>query len=83
MVGMMRANCQDLSGKGIHTVFNVCPGFLLKRKCSVIMWVVAKKYWLILRVGVTFNRLIEPSEMAATLKVCRRKSCDEWFDHAR
>ena len=66
MVGMMRANCQDLSGKGIHTVC-VCPGFteteMLSDHVGGSQEILAD-----IASGVTFNRLIEPSEMAATLK---------------
>ena len=66
MVGMMRANCQDLSGKGIHTVC-VCPGFT---KTEMLSDHVGGSQEILTDIasGVTFNRLIEPSEMAATLK---------------
>ena len=66
MVGMMRANCQDLSGKGIHTVC-VCPGFT---KTEMLSDHVGGSQEILSQIasGMTFNRLIEPSEMAATLK---------------
>tara|TARA_B100000767_G_scaffold273993_2_gene305730 strand:- start:3152 stop:3859 length:708 start_codon:yes stop_codon:yes gene_type:complete len=66
MVGLMRANCQDLIGREIHTVC-VCPGFteteMLSDHVGGSQEILAD-----IASGVTFNRLIAPSEMAATLK---------------
>lgn len=68
VVGMMRSTCQDLAGKQVHTAC-VCPGFtdtdmlrehvggsedVLKSIASVC----------------TFNRLIEPREIADTIYFC-------------
>ena len=64
-LGMMRANCQDLAGRGIHTVC-VCPGFTATEMLSEhvgndpeVLNAIAG--------GVSFNRLIEPQEIAQTL----------------
>lgn len=63
-VGMMRALCQDLIGKGIHTA-NVCPGFtdtemLRSHVPSDQMEGVASLS--------AFGRLVEPIEIAQCLK---------------
>jgi NAD(P)-dependent dehydrogenase (short-subunit alcohol dehydrogenase family) len=64
-IGMMRATCQDLQGKGIHTCC-VCPGFtdteMLRTHVGdneEIMQAIAAMN--------TFGRMIEPAEIAATL----------------
>jgi NAD(P)-dependent dehydrogenase (short-subunit alcohol dehydrogenase family) len=62
MVGMMRATCQDLMGRGIHTAC-ICPGFTdtemlrthLGNDQDVIDTIAALN---------SFNRLIEPGEIA-------------------
>lgn len=69
VVGMMRSSCQDLAGTGIHTAC-VCPGFtdteMLREHVGnsqeVLDGIIAR--------GVTFNRLIQPEEIAATLFFC-------------
>jgi 3-oxoacyl-[acyl-carrier protein] reductase len=66
MVGLMRSNCQDLAGKGIHTVC-VCPGFTETEMLSDHVGG-SREILDDIASGVTFNRLIEPSEMARTLK---------------
>jgi 3-oxoacyl-[acyl-carrier protein] reductase len=62
VIGMMRATCQDLMGKGIHTAC-VCPGFTdtemlrthLGNDQEVIDSIASLN---------SFNRLIEPGEIA-------------------
>jgi len=62
MVGMMRATCQDLIGRGIHTAC-ICPGFTntemlrthLGNDQAVIDSIASLN---------SFNRLIEPKEIA-------------------
>ncbi|HAW14039.1 MAG TPA: short-chain dehydrogenase [Cellvibrionales bacterium] len=66
MVGLMRSNCQDLAGKGIHAVC-VCPGFTETEMLSDHVGG-SREILNDIASGVTFNRLIEPSEMARTLK---------------
>lgn len=67
-VGLMRATCQDLAGRGIHTAC-VCPGFtdteMLRAHVGADAGVLAS-----LAAGVTFGRLVEPREIAATLRFC-------------
>lgn len=69
LVGLMRASCQDLAGRDIHTAC-VCPGFtdteMLREHVGdgEVLKSVAS--------GVTFNRLIEAGEIAATLYFCAR-----------
>lgn len=66
IIGMMRATCQDLAGRGIHTAC-VCPGFTdtemlrahLGEDASVIEAIAG---------NCTFDRLITPGEIAATLE---------------
>lgn len=65
LVGLMRATTQDLAGRGIHTNC-VCPGFtnteMLRAHVGgdqAILDSIAS--------GVTFNRLIEPQEMAEVI----------------
>ncbi len=63
MVGMMRATCQDLAGKGIHTAC-ICPGFtdtemLREHVPAGAMQAIA---------GMSaFGRLVTPDEIAQTL----------------
>ena len=65
MIGLMKASCQDLFGRGVHTAA-VCPGFtrteMLKDHVgqdeSVLETIVQ---------GVSFGRLISPEEIAETL----------------
>ena len=63
MVGMMRATCQDLAGRGIHTAC-ICPGFtdtemLRQHVPSEAMDSVAQMS--------AYNRLVQPDEIAQTL----------------
>ncbi|UTA46419.1 SDR family oxidoreductase [Simiduia sp. 21SJ11W-1] len=65
LVGLMRATCQDLAGKGIHTNC-VCPGFtdteMLRTHVGGDESILAS-----IASGVTFNRLIAPAEMAEAI----------------
>lgn len=68
VVGMMRSTCQDLIGRGIHTMC-VCPGFtdteMLRKHVGGSDAVLDS-----IAGGVAFNRLIEPDEIAKTLYFC-------------
>lgn len=68
LIGLMRATCQDLSGRGVHTAC-ICPGFtdteMLRAHVGGDEEVLAA-----IASGVTFNRLIDPEEIAATLAFC-------------
>jgi len=66
LIGMMRATCQDLAGRGIHTAC-VCPGFtdteMLRAHVGEdpeILKVIASMS--------TFDRLVTPGEIATTIK---------------
>ncbi|MBB3168121.1 SDR family NAD(P)-dependent oxidoreductase [Simiduia aestuariiviva] len=65
LVGLMRATCQDLAGRGIHTNC-VCPGFtdteMLRAHVGGDQSILDS-----IASGVTFNRLIESQEMAAAI----------------
>jgi NAD(P)-dependent dehydrogenase (short-subunit alcohol dehydrogenase family) len=67
-IGLMRASCQDLAGRGVHTAC-VCPGFtdteMLRAHVGADAGVLAA-----LAAGVTFGRLVEPREISATLLFC-------------
>lgn len=66
MLGLMKASCQDLFGSGIHTV-SICPGFTdtemlrehLGNDQSILDSIAS---------NVSFNRLITPDEIAASLQ---------------
>jgi NAD(P)-dependent dehydrogenase (short-subunit alcohol dehydrogenase family) len=68
--GIMKANCQDLSGRGIHTA-SVCPGFtdtqMLRQRVGNDPAAVKQ-----LTNRSAFQRLIEPEEIARTLLFCSR-----------
>ena len=65
VVGMMRATCQDLMGRGIHTAC-ICPGFtdteMLRTHLGNDQAVLADMASL-----NSFNRLIEPGEIAGMI----------------
>jgi len=65
VVGLMRATCQDLAGKHIHTAC-VCPGFTRTEMLEAHVGNSEEVLGEIAQ-GVTFKRLIEPYEIAATL----------------
>ncbi len=68
VIGLMRATCQDLAGKKIHTCC-VCPGFTntemlrthLGNRPDVLKSIEAQ---------VTQQRLIEPKEIASLISYC-------------
>ena len=67
-LGLMRATCQDLAGRGIHTAC-VCPGFtdtaMLREHVGADAGIIAA-----LASGVSFGRLAQPAEIAAALRFC-------------
>jgi NAD(P)-dependent dehydrogenase (short-subunit alcohol dehydrogenase family) len=65
VIGLMRASCQDLAGKQIHTSC-VCPGFT---ETEMLNDHVGGSQEILdsIASGVTFNRLITPTEIAKTL----------------
>ncbi|MEO0575332.1 MAG: SDR family oxidoreductase [Pseudomonadota bacterium] len=66
--GLMRATCQDLAGSGVHTAC-VSPGFtdtqMLRNHVGHDQQILDS-----IASGVTFNRLIDPDEIAATIAFC-------------
>ena len=62
-VGMMRAVCQDLAGRGVHTAC-VCPGFT---DTEMLRSHVPPEAMAAVRGGSAFGRLVEPSEIADVL----------------
>lgn len=64
-VGMMRATCQDLQGKGIHTCC-ICPGFT---DTEMLRTHVGNSDEVLKAIAAmnTFGRMIEPEEIAATI----------------
>lgn len=64
-LGMMRATCQDLMGRGIHTVM-VCPGFtdteMLRAHVGNDPEIISS-----ISTGNSYHRLVRPDEIAATL----------------
>jgi NAD(P)-dependent dehydrogenase (short-subunit alcohol dehydrogenase family) len=67
---MMKATCQDLSGKQIHTAC-VCPGFtdteMLREHVGHQQEVLTD-----IASASTFGRLIDPSEIAETIMFAAR-----------
>ncbi len=63
LVGMMRATCQDLAGRGIHTAC-ICPGFT---NTEMLRAHVPEEAMEAVRGLSAYGRLIEPSEIADTL----------------
>ncbi len=67
VAGLMRATCQDLIGRGIHTAC-ICPGFtateMLRTRAGNDDAVLAS-----LGQMSTFGRLIEPAEIAAVVRM--------------
>ena len=72
LIGLMRASCQDLAGRGIHTAC-VCPGFtdteMLRAHVGHASEVLGA-----LAGAVTFGRLIEPEEIARTIRFCAQNA---------
>jgi 3-oxoacyl-[acyl-carrier protein] reductase len=63
MIGMMRAACQDLAGREIHTAC-ICPGFT---DTEMLRQHVPDDAMEGVRAMSAFNRLIDPDEIAETL----------------
>ena len=68
IIGLMRATCQDLAGTGIHTSC-VCPGFT---DTEMLRDHLGDDQEIIKAIGEmnSFNRLVEPIEIAKTLYFC-------------
>lgn len=65
-LGMMRATCQDLMGRGIHTAL-VCPGFT---DTEMLRTHLGNDEDIIEALGAmnSFQRLVEPEEIAALIE---------------
>ena len=63
MIGMMRATCQDLAGRGIHTAC-ICPGFT---DTEMLRAHVPDDAMASVRAMSAFDRLIDPDEIADCL----------------
>ena len=63
-VGMMRATCQDLAGRGIHTAC-ICPGFT---DTEMLRQHVPMEAMDAVRATSAFGRLIDPEEIASALR---------------
>jgi NAD(P)-dependent dehydrogenase (short-subunit alcohol dehydrogenase family) len=68
VVGMMRATCQDLAGRHIHTVC-ICPGFT---DTQMLREHVPADVLPSLGAISTFGRLINPAEIAQTIHFASR-----------
>ncbi|MBK1694602.1 short-chain dehydrogenase [Chromatium weissei] len=65
LVGMMRATCQDLAGRGIHTCM-ICPGVTDTRQVRDL--IASNPNMLAAFTALSaFDRLIEPTEIAAAV----------------
>ena len=68
LIGLMRSTCQDLAGAGVHTAC-VCPGFtdteMLREHVGN-----SEEILRAIAAGVTQKRLIQPDEIARTVKFC-------------
>lgn len=68
VVGLMRATCQDLAGRGVHTAA-ICPGFTdtemlrahLGGEPEALAWAAGRS---------TFGRLVDPREIADAVMWC-------------
>jgi NAD(P)-dependent dehydrogenase (short-subunit alcohol dehydrogenase family) len=65
LAGMMRATCQDLAGRGIHTCM-ICPGFTDTEQLRCLVGEDAATLAAIAGLSA-FDRLIEPEEIADTV----------------
>ena len=63
MIGMMRATCQDLVGRQIHTAC-ICPGFT---DTEMLRQHVADEFMEQVKDMSAYNRLVSPDEIADTL----------------
>ncbi len=62
-VGMMRATCQDLAGRGVHTAC-ICPGFT---DTEMLRQHVPEEAMESVRAMSAYNRLVSPEEIASML----------------
>jgi NAD(P)-dependent dehydrogenase (short-subunit alcohol dehydrogenase family) len=65
LVGLMRATCQDLAGRGIHTCM-ICPGFTDTPQIRALIGDNLDTLAAITGLSA-FDRLIEPQEIAAAV----------------
>ncbi|ESQ17316.1 MAG TPA: SDR family oxidoreductase [Chromatiaceae bacterium] len=70
LIGMMRAACQDLAGRGIHTCA-ICPGFTDTEQLRALTANDADTLASLAAMSA-FDRLIEPDEIADTLAFAAR-----------
>ncbi|MDA1074014.1 MAG: SDR family NAD(P)-dependent oxidoreductase [Proteobacteria bacterium] len=63
IIGMMRATCQDLAGRGIHTAC-ICPGFT---DTEMLRHHVPDDAMDSVKAMSSYNRLVSPDEIAETL----------------
>jgi NAD(P)-dependent dehydrogenase (short-subunit alcohol dehydrogenase family) len=70
VVGMMRATCQDLMGRGIHTAC-ICPGFTDTEMLRTHLGEDPAVTESIASLN-SFNRLIEPGEIAEMISWCHQ-----------
>ena len=70
LAGMMRATCQDLAGRGIHTCM-ICPGFTDTEQLRALIDNNSETRAAIVGLSA-FDRLIEPGEIAETVAFAAR-----------
>jgi 3-oxoacyl-[acyl-carrier protein] reductase len=70
LAGMMRATCQDLAGRGIHTCM-ICPGFTDTEQLRALIGDDAARLEAIAGLSA-FDRLIEPREIAEAVAFAAR-----------
>ena len=70
LVGMMRATCQDLAGRGIHSCI-ICPGFTDTEQLRALIGDSTETLDAITGLSA-FGRLIEPEEIAETVLFAAR-----------
>ncbi|MEM6640850.1 MAG: SDR family oxidoreductase [Pseudomonadota bacterium] len=70
LLGMMRATCQDLAGRGVHTVC-VCPGFT---DTDMLREHVPGDVLPALGAMSAFGRLVTPDEIAQSLLWCSQSA---------
>lgn len=70
LVGLMRATCQDLAGRGIHTCM-ICPGFTDTPPIRALIGDQAETLAAITALSA-FDRLIEPEEIAEAVTFAAR-----------
>lgn len=70
LAGMMRATCQDLAGRGIHTCM-ICPGFTDTEQLRALIGDNSESRAAIVGLSA-FDRLIEPGEIAEAVAFAAR-----------